>query len=146
MLDGTPAMRCGTLFGGDRIGTVQITRDGSDRIVIPKSLRQQAGLEAGELHCWVSVTSSASSAGWALYREIDAELAPPTPKSLQATAGKSAGFSNGAGANAEPHVPVLLQTALTSQSLLGAAALSTAPWAQVGTHAQSWSDSLRAHA
>ena len=53
--------------------------------MIPKSLRQQAGLEAGELH-WLGERNKLrlfSAEGWALYREI--EEAPNwrslTPKS-----------------------------------------------------------------
>ena len=74
---------------------VQITRDGSDRIVIPKSLRQQAGLEVGELH-WLGERNKLrlfSAEGWALYREIEeAELALPDAEELVGYRGQVGGL------------------------------------------------------
>jgi DNA-binding transcriptional regulator/RsmH inhibitor MraZ len=74
---------------------VQITRDGSDRIVVPKPLRQAAGLESGELY-WLGERNKLrifSPESWALFSEIeDAESALPDGGALVAFRGRAGGL------------------------------------------------------
>lgn len=74
---------------------VQITRDGSDRIVVPKPLRALAGLETGELN-WLGERNKLrifSAEHWALFREIEeAELALPSGAELVSYRGQAGGL------------------------------------------------------
>ena len=74
---------------------VQITRDGTDRIVVPKPLREAAGLEAGELH-WLGERNKLrlfSAENWALFSEIEeAEMALPDGSDLVAYRGQAGGL------------------------------------------------------
>ena len=74
---------------------VQITRDGSDRIVVPKVLRDLAGLESGELH-WLGERNKLrlfNAENWALFREIEeAEMALPEGSDLVMHRGQVGGL------------------------------------------------------
>ena len=74
---------------------VQITRDGTDRIVVPKPLREAAALEAGELH-WLGERNKLrlfSAENWALFSEIEeAEMALPDGSDLVAYRGQPGGL------------------------------------------------------
>jgi DNA-binding transcriptional regulator/RsmH inhibitor MraZ len=74
---------------------VQVTRDGQDRIVIPKGLREGAGLEVGEL-IWLGDRGKLRLFGaeaWALFEAVeDGELGAPSDAELAAERGRLGGL------------------------------------------------------
>ncbi|MBM66366.1 MAG: hypothetical protein CMH55_09050 [Myxococcales bacterium] len=75
--------------------SVQIQRDGSDRLVIPKDLREAAGLATGEL-IWLGDRNKIrlfSPENWALYVEIEeADLDFSEGGSLATERGRTGGL------------------------------------------------------
>lgn len=95
-LEGLPSEAVGQmLWRRFNRSSLQIQRDGSDRLVIPKELREAAGIEVGEL-IWLGDRNKIrvfAPENWALFVEIEeADQDFPEGKGLVSERGRSGGL------------------------------------------------------